>query len=51
LLLASYGLDPNQMNLTYELDLGFLKMNLHTKNEISRSRLSNGTAQHEQAED
>ena len=32
------GLDP--MTLSYEVGLGILKMYLHTKNEVSRSRLS-----------
>ena len=38
-------LDLEPMTLTYELCLGILKMHLHTKNEVCRSRLSKVRAQ------
>ena len=37
---CSCDLDLDPMILTYELGLGILKMPVHTKNEVSRSRLS-----------
>ena len=38
--LFSCDLDLEQMTLIYELDLNILKIYLHAKNEVSRSRLS-----------
>jgi len=37
---CSCDLDLDQMTLTYRFDLDILKMYLHTKNELSRPRLS-----------
>ena len=37
---CSCDLDLDPVTLIYEPDLGILKMCLHTKNEVSRSRLS-----------
>jgi len=46
-VLCSCDLDPDTMTLTYELDLNISKMHLHTKNEVTRSRLSE-VGEHEQ---
>ena len=37
---GSCDLDIDPMTVTYELGLDILKMYLHTKNEVSRSRFS-----------
>ena len=39
-VICSCDLDLYPMTLTYELDLGILNMYQHTKNKVSRSRLS-----------
>jgi len=39
-LICFYDLDLDSMTLTYELNLDILKLYLHTKTELSRSRLS-----------
>ena len=44
----TYCIDP--MTLTYTLGLGILKIYLHTKNEVSRSRLSKVRARTGQAD-
>jgi len=39
-IFCSCDLDLDLMTLTYELGLGILKIYLHTKDEVSKSRLS-----------
>ena len=44
-------LAPVTLTLIYELDIGILKMYLHTKNEVSKSRLLKVRARHDKQTD